>query len=165
MILLKEITRALEESAPLSFQESYDNSGLQVGEPESEVTGILIALDVTEEVIEEAASLGFNLVVSHHPVIFGGIKSITGRTAPERIVARAIRLGISIYSGHTNFDAITGGVNSMIASRLGLADVRILDPLKGGLKKLVVFVPHEHLETVRSAIFTAGAGQLRAGEA
>ncbi len=83
MIKLKEIARTLESLAPLSFQESYDNSGLQVGDPEVEITGALITIDVTPEVIEEAAGLGFNLVVSHHPVIFGGLKSLTGRTAPQ----------------------------------------------------------------------------------
>ena len=110
MIQLREITRTLEGLAPLSFQESYDNSGLQVGNPDAEVTGILITLDVTEGVIDEASRLGYNLVISHHPVIFGGLKSLTGRTAPERIVTKAIQQGIAIYSGHTNFDAIQGGV-------------------------------------------------------
>ncbi|MEN8157727.1 MAG: Nif3-like dinuclear metal center hexameric protein [Bacteroidota bacterium] len=157
---LKEITGAMESLAPLSFQESYDNSGLQVGDPESEVTGILIALDVTEGVIDEAAGLGFNLVVSHHPVIFGGLKSLTGRTAPERIVAKAIRQGIAIYSGHTNFDAIAGGVNRKMAGRLGLTGLKILDPLKGRLKKVAVFVPHDHMEKVRTAMFDAGAGHI-----
>ena len=162
MIQLKEITRFLEEVAPLSFQESYDNSGLQVGDREMEVTGILITLDVTEQVIEEAAGLGFNLVVSHHPVIFGGLKSLTGRSAPERIVAKAIQQGIAIYSGHTNFDAITGGVSTVMANRLGLTNHRVLEPAERHLKKLVVFVPHEHLEKVRQAMFGAGAGHIGA---
>ena len=91
MIKLKEITGYLESLAPLSYQESYDNSGLQVGDREMEVTGILITLDVTEEVLLEAENLGFNLVVSHHPVIFSGIKSFTGKNAPERIITMAIR--------------------------------------------------------------------------
>ena len=162
MIQLREITRTLEGLAPLSFQESYDNSGLQVGNPDAEVTGILITLDVTEGVIDEASRMGYNLVISHHPVIFGGLKSLTGRTAPERIVTKAIQQGIAIYSGHTNFDAIQGGVNGAMADRLGLTGLRILDPMKGRLKKLVVFVPHEHLEKVRSAMFEAGAGHIGA---
>ncbi len=162
MIQLKEIIGTLEKVAPLSFQESYDNSGLQVGDPELEVTGALVTLDVTEAVIDEAARLGLNLVVSHHPVIFGGLKSLTGRTASERIVARSIQQGIAIYSSHTNLDAITEGVNSMMASRLGLNQIRILDPMKGQLKKIVVFVPHESLERVRHAIFEAGAGHIGA---
>ncbi len=135
MIQLKEITRTLESLAPLSFQESYDNSGLQVGDPDMEVNGILITLDVTEEVLQEAEELGFNLVISHHPVIFGGLKSLTGRNAAERIVKQAIKKEIAIYSGHTNFDAVMGGVNSAMAKRLGLVNQKILDPLTGHLKK------------------------------
>ena len=100
-----------------------------------EVSGILITLDVTEEVLLEAEKLGFNLVISHHPVIFGGLKSLTGRSGAERIVKLAIQKEIAIYSGHTNFDAITGGVNSAMANRLGLVDQKILDPESGSLKK------------------------------
>ena len=162
MIELKKITRTLELLAPLSFQESYDNSGLQVGDPQMQVSGILIALDVTEEVVEEAVRLGFNLILSHHPVIFGGLKSLTGRTAQERIVARAIQQGIAIYSAHTNVDAIPEGVNKAMAGRLGLSKLKILDPAKELLKKLVVFVPQEQAAQVREAIFEAGAGQIGA---
>ena len=162
MIQLKTITGALERLAPLSLQESYDNSGLQVGDPEMQVNGILITLDVTEEVVEEAVRLGFNLIISHHPVIFGGLKSLTGQTAPERIVARSLREGIAIYSGHTNFDSIHDGVNRAMAVRLGLNNLRILEPRKGLLKKLVVFVPTDLAGQVREAIFEAGAGQIGA---
>ncbi len=162
MIQLKEITRTMESLAPLSFQESYDNSGLQVGDHEMEVSGILITLDVTEEVLREAENLGFNLVISHHPVIFGGLNSLTGRNAPERIITEAIKKEIAIYSGHTNFDAIVGGVNTAMANRLGLVNQKILDPISGQLKKLVVFVPNEHLEKVRLAMFDAGAGHIGA---
>jgi dinuclear metal center YbgI/SA1388 family protein len=162
MVQMKEIARTLEDLAPLSFQESYDNSGLQVGDMGMEVTGILIALDVTEKVIDEAAGLGFNLVISHHPVIFGGLKSVTGRTAPERIVKKAIQQGIALYSSHTNMDAVPGGVNSAMAGRLGLTRQRILEPVKGRLKKLAVYVPHAYLEKVRTAMFEAGAGHIGA---
>jgi dinuclear metal center YbgI/SA1388 family protein len=160
MIKLKDITGYLEGLAPLSYQESYDNSGLQVGDREMEVTGVLITLDVTEEVLLEAENLGFNLVISHHPVIFGGLKSLTGKNAAERIVTKAIRKEIAIYSGHTNFDAISGGVNTAMANRLGLLKQRILDPMKEQLKKLVVFVPHDQVDQVRSAMFEAGAGHI-----
>ena len=160
MIQLKEITRTLESLAPLSLQESYDNSGLQVGDPRMEINGILITLDVTEEVIEEAAALGFNLVLSHHPVIFGGLKSLTGHTSAQRVVQEAIKKDIAIYSAHTNFDAIRGGVNTALANRLGLTNQRILDPLTGQLKKLVVFVPGDHTDIVRTAMFEAGAGHI-----
>jgi len=162
MIQLREITRVLEHLAPLSLQESYDNAGLQVGDRDMEVNGMLITLDVTEEVLDEAAGLGFNLVISHHPVIFEGLKSITGRNAAERVVKKAIKQEIAIYSGHTNFDIAPGGVNSAMANRLGLLNQKILDPISGQLKKLVVFVPDEHLEKVRSAIFEAGAGHIGA---
>jgi dinuclear metal center YbgI/SA1388 family protein len=160
MIKLREITAYLEEQASLSLQESYDNSGLQVGDPHMEVSGVLVALDVTEGVLLEAEKLGFNLVLSHHPVIFGGLKSLTGKTAPERIARLAIQKDIAIYSGHTNFDAVSGGVNSAMAGRLGLVDQKILAPAKDRLKKLVVYVPHARLEEVRQAIFKAGAGHI-----
>ncbi|MCK5136154.1 MAG: Nif3-like dinuclear metal center hexameric protein [Bacteroidales bacterium] len=159
---LKEITSYLESLAPVSLQESYDNSGLQVGDRDMKVNGILITLDVTEQVLEEAAELGFNLIVSHHPVIFGGLKSVTGKSATERVVMKAIKNEIAIYSGHTNFDAMMGGVNSAMANRLGLTNQKILDPMTGQLKKLVVFVPDGHLDEVRSAIFEAGAGHIGA---
>jgi dinuclear metal center YbgI/SA1388 family protein len=160
MIPLREITGYLESLAPLSLQESYDNSGLQVGDPAMEVKGILVALDISEEVLLEAEKLGFNLVFSHHPVLFGGLKSITGRSAPERVVKLAIQKEIAIYSGHTNFDAVTGGVNTALAGRLGLVNQRILDPVKGGLKKVAVYVPHAQLDQVSQAMFRAGAGQI-----
>ncbi len=160
MIRLNEITRTLERIAPLSLQEPYDNSGLQVGDPEMEVTGILVTLDVTGQVILEAERLGFNLVISHHPVIFGGLQSLTGRNMTERVVELAVRKEMAIYSGHTNFDAVWGGVSSAMASRLGLVNQRILDPVSGKLRKLVTFVPTEHLNRVRHAIFEAGAGHI-----
>ncbi len=160
MTKVREIIKALEEAAPLSLQESYDNSGLQVGEPSMEVKAILVTLDVTEEVLSEAEKHGCNLVVSHHPVIFGGLHSLTGKTPAERMVSTALRKDIAIYSGHTNFDAIQGGVSTYMANRLGLSDQQILDPAGGQLKKLVVFVPHQQLEQVRQAIFDAGAGHI-----
>jgi len=162
MIKLKKITGIFERLAPLSYQESYDNSGLQLGDPDMQVNGILITLDVTEEVVEEAVRLGYNLIISHHPVIFVGLKSLTGRTAPERIVSRCIRDGIAIYSAHTNFDSIPEGVNKAMAARLGLSKLRILEPRKGLLKKLVVFVPADQVGQVREAMFEAGAGQIGA---
>jgi dinuclear metal center YbgI/SA1388 family protein len=162
MIQLREIITALEGVAPLSLQESYDNSGLQVGDREMEVSGILVTLDVNEEVLSEAEKLGYNLVVSHHPVIFGGLKSITGKNAAERMVRMAIQKDIAIYSGHTNFDAVTGGVNTYMANRLGLVDQEILKPADRPLRKVVLFVPHKHLEPVRQAMFDAGAGHIGA---
>jgi dinuclear metal center YbgI/SA1388 family protein len=159
-MILREIIAYLEELAPRSLQESYDNTGLQVGDPQMEVSGVLVALDVSEGVLLEAEKLGFNLVLSHHPVIFGGLKSITGKNASERIVKMAIQKNMAIYSGHTNFDAISGGVNTALAQRLGLVDQRILAPLSESLRKVVVFVPHAQLEPVRQAMFKAGAGHI-----
>ena len=153
MIPLRDITNYLEGLAPPSLQESYDNSGLQVGDPGMSVTGILVALDASEEVLLEAEKLGFNLVLTHHPVIFGGLKSLTGRSGAERIVKMAIQKEIAIYSGHTNFDAIAGGVNTALANRLGLVDQKILAPMSGGLIEVVVFVPHAQLEKVRQVSF------------
>lgn len=162
MTLLKEIITALEGVAPLSLQESYDNSGLQVGDPRMEVKGILVTLDVTEEVLQEAEKLGFNLVVSHHPVLFKGLLSLTGKSSTERIIQRAIRRDIAIYSAHTNFDSVIGGVNTYMADRLGLQQQKILKTDGGALKKLVVFIPRDHLEPVRQAMFDAGAGHIGA---
>ncbi len=162
MMQIKEITGYLESLAPLTFQESYDNSGLQVGDPGMEITGILIALDVTEGVLHEADDLGFNLIISHHPVIFGGLNSVTGKSLAEKIVRLAIKKEIAIYSGHTNFDAIAGGVNSALANRLGLVNQQILDPMRDQLKKIVVFVPHQQRDLVRQAMFDAGAGHIGA---
>ncbi len=160
MIPLRDIISYLEGMAPPSLQESYDNSGLQVGDPGMSVSGVLVALDASEDVLLEAEKLGFNLVLTHHPVIFGGLKSLSGRSGPERIVKMAIQKEIAIYSGHTNFDAITGGVNTALANRLGLVDQKILSPMSGRLLKVVVFVPHAQVEQVRQAMFDAGAGNL-----
>jgi len=160
MIRVGDICRYLEELAPLSLQESYDNSGLQLGDRQMEVRGLLVALDVTEEVILEAEKLGYNMLLSHHPVIFGGVKSLTGSNMTQRVIQLAIQKQMAIYSAHTNFDAIPQGVNAAIATRLGLVDTRILDPVSGQLKKLVVFVPRQQATRVREALFQAGAGHI-----
>lgn len=125
---IKEIVSALERFAPLPLQDGWDNAGLQVGLTEAEVTGALLCLDVTEAVVEEAISLGCNLIVSHHPLIFHGLKSLTGATYVERCVMLAIRHGITICSMHTNMDNAMGGVNHRIADKLGLVNRRFLSP-------------------------------------
>lgn len=157
---INELTRFLEEIAPLALQESYDNSGLLVGDPETEVTQALIALDCTEEVVEEAIKEGCNLIITHHPIIFKGLKRITGANYIERVVIKAIRHGIALYAIHTNLDNVTGGVNSKIADKLGLEAQAILSPKQNTLKKLAVFVPRSHVEQVRQSLFDAGAGQI-----
>ena len=155
---VKEIVCALERFAPLPLQDGWDNAGLQVGLTEAEVTGALLCLDVTEAVVDEAVALGYNLIVSHHPLIFGGMKSITGRNYVERCVMKAIRHGITICSHHTNMDNATGGVNHKIAEKLGLKNLRFLAPKEDSLLKLVTFVPTAQADRVRQALFDAGCG-------
>ena len=157
---IREITAFFEKLAPLAYQESYDNSGLQVGNYSMEVTGAIVTIDITEEVIEEAISKKINLVIGHHPVIFGGLKSITGKSMPERVVQKAIKNDIAIYAVHTNIDSIRQGVSGKICEKIGLRNTRILDPVQNRLKKLVVFVPLENAEKLRQAVFAAGAGVI-----
>ncbi len=159
-VTLSEVAAWFETLAPAALQESYDNTGLQTGNPADAVTSALVTLDVTEAVVDEAIRLGANLIVTHHPVIFGGIKKLTGATSVEKILLKAIRHDIAILAVHTNLDNVTGGVNTMIARKLGLTGCRILQPMKGKLRKLVTFVPPGHLEAVRQAVFGAGAGTI-----
>ena len=155
---IKEIIGALERFAPLPLQDGFDNAGLQIGLTEAEATGALLCLDVTEAVVDEAVMLGYNLIISHHPLIFKGYKSITGRDYIERCILKAIRNDITIYSAHTNLDNAPGGVNYKIAEKIGLKNVRILEPKEECLLKLVTFVPTEQAEKVRKALFDAGCG-------
>ncbi len=150
----------LESWAPKAYQESYDNSGLLVGDSESPVTGILVALDCTQAVVEEAASRGCNLIVAHHPILFNGLKSLTGKTYVERTIILALKKDIALYAIHTNLDNIRTGVNQKIAEKLGLRFTQILSPKKGTLSKLVTFVPAPNLPTVMEALHEAGAGQI-----
>ncbi len=159
-ILLKEIIKELTAFAPLAFQEEYDNSGLQVGNPNMAVTGILITLDVTEAVIGEALQQGKNLIITHHPLTLKGLKHFTGATAPERLVMQAIQENIAIYAAHTNLDSVEQGVSGRLAQKLGLSDIKVLAPRKDLLLKLVTFVPQAQAEKVKQAIFEAGAGVI-----
>lgn len=160
MITIKDISHFLESIAPLSYQEPYDNAGLIVGEPSSVVTNILVSLDCTEEVVEEAIANNCNLIVAHHPIVFKGLKKFNGRNYVERTVIKAIKNDIAIYATHTNLDHVVGGVNFMIAERLGLQHVRILAPKKDVLMKLVFFVPVENASTVIEALHRVGVGQI-----
>ena len=155
---IKEIVSALERFAPLPLQDGFDNAGLQIGLTEAEATGALLCLDVTEAVLDEAIASGCNLIISHHPLIFKGYKSITGKDYVERCILKAIKNDIVIYSAHTNLDNAPGGVNFKIAEKIGLKNVRILDPKESSLIKLVTFVPSAQAEEVRNALFTAGCG-------
>ena len=157
---LKEITAHLESIAPLAYQESYDNAGLICGSPDMDITGALICLDSTEAVIDEAIATGCNLVIAHHPIVFSGLKKFNGKNYVERVIIKAIQNHIAIYAAHTNLDNVHNGVNAKIAEKLGLLNVSILSPQKGGLKKLVVFCPEAHAEAVRNALFSAGAGNI-----
>jgi dinuclear metal center YbgI/SA1388 family protein len=157
---LSELCNYLDTAIPLSFQEGYDNSGLQVGSPENEITSALVTIDITEEVISEAVKKGCDLVISHHPLIFNGIKKITGRSFTERVVVRAIKEDIALYSAHTNLDAVSFGVSRKMAGKLNMKNVKVLVPLKNRLLKLVTFIPASHLDKVREAIFEAGAGVI-----
>ncbi|MDP2338835.1 MAG: Nif3-like dinuclear metal center hexameric protein [Bacteroidota bacterium] len=157
---LKQITQFIESIAPLSFQESYDNAGLIIGHPEDEISGILITLDITEEILDEAIRKNLNLIVAHHPIVFSGIKKLNGKNYIERCVAKAIKNDLAIYAAHTNLDSVFGGVNSKICEKLELRNCRILVPTPNFLKKLVTFAPNANAEKVRNALFESGAGQI-----
>jgi dinuclear metal center YbgI/SA1388 family protein len=157
---IQDLTKCLEEVAPTVYQESYDNAGLLTGRPEWEVTGVLLTLDATEEVIAEAIEKNCNLVIAHHPIIFRGLKKLNGNGYVERTVILAIKHDIAIYAAHTNLDNVLAGVNDMICDRLELTNRQILSPANGTLKKLYTFVPHEQAEKVRRALFDAGAGHI-----
>ncbi|WP_223584036.1 Nif3-like dinuclear metal center hexameric protein [Sphingobacterium sp. GVS05A] len=157
---IKAVIQYLEQLAPLDFQESYDNAGLIVGDANQEITKVLISLDCTEEVVQEAIEKGCNLIISHHPIVFKGLKKFNGKNYVERTVIKAIENKIALYAIHTNLDNITGGVNSKIADKLGLVNQAILESKPNVLRKMVVFVPRSHVEEVRTALFDAGAGQI-----
>ncbi len=157
---IKELLTYLEEICPLNYQESYDNCGLQMGDTEKNVTGVLLCLDCTEDVLKEAQKLKYNLVIAHHPVIFSPIKKLTGRTYSERTVIYAIKNDICIYAMHTNLDNIQTGVNHKIAEKIGLKNLSILAPRKGILRKLATFCPTNSATKVREALFAAGAGRI-----
>lgn len=157
---IKEIIDALETFAPLPLQDSYDNAGLQVGLTETEATGALLCLDVTEAIIKEAVALGYNLVISHHPLIFKGYKSISGKDYIERCIIEAIKNDIVIYSMHTNLDNAMNGVSFKIAQKIGLQNVKVLEPISDKLLKLVTFVPTEQATEVRKALFESGCGNI-----
>lgn len=155
-----EITNYLESLAPRSSQESYDNCGLLVGDRNAEVTSALISLDCTEEVVADALAKGCNLIIAHHPVIFKGLKSLTGANYIERTILACIKNGIALYAIHTNLDNYSKGVNYEIGQRIGLKNLRVLQPKSNVLAKLIVFTPETCLEQVREAAFNAGAGSI-----
>ncbi|MDB5007919.1 MAG: Nif3-like dinuclear metal center hexameric protein [Mucilaginibacter sp.] len=157
---LSQLTAYLESLAPLAYQEEYDNAGLIVGQPEQEVYQALISLDCTEAIVDEAIATNCQVIISHHPIVFRGLKKFNGKTYVERVVEKAIRNNIAIYAIHTNLDNIMSGVNAKICETLGLKNCRILAPKHNILKKLVTYVPVSHADEVRDALFAAGAGNI-----
>ncbi|MBP7497925.1 MAG: Nif3-like dinuclear metal center hexameric protein [Bacteroidales bacterium] len=158
---LDEITAYLESLFPLDLQESYDNSGLIIGSPFDEINKVLIALDITDEIIEEALENKCELIIAHHPLIFGkGITKLNTDSVNGGIIKKAIQNNISIYAIHTNLDNSLKGLNYYLASRIGLNNIKILSPEDGILMKLVSFCPTDKAEEVRQALFAAGAGNI-----
>ncbi|MBT8400006.1 MAG: Nif3-like dinuclear metal center hexameric protein [Rhodothermia bacterium] len=157
---VKDIAAAIEEWAPRQTAQSYDNVGLQIGRPDREVQRILVALDVTPEVVAEAKDRGTDLIVTHHPLLFRPVKSLTPRSFVGGIALEIAEAGIALYAAHTNLDAARGGVSFALADRLGLNEVDFLAPLEDHVVKLVTFVPASHAAEVRKAIAVAGAGVI-----
>jgi dinuclear metal center YbgI/SA1388 family protein len=157
---ISEIITAIEVFAAPELQEDYDNSGLITGNGGWDCTGVLCTLDVTAEVLREAKEKGCNLVVAHHPIIFQGLKRITGKNYVEQAVIEAIKNDIAIYAAHTNLDNVVLGVSGQMADKLGLKDYTVLQPKNKILRRLITFAPHDKAEDVRKAVFAAGAGHI-----
>ncbi len=160
MVSASEVISAIEAFAPLALQEAYDNSGLLTGSRGDEVSGVLLCVDITSEVMDEARSMACNMIISHHPLLFKPLKRISGETLPERLLVRAIKENMIIYAAHTNLDMIPEGVSGRMADKLGLTETAVLVPSSQGLLKLVVFVPESHAGPVGEALFGAGAGRI-----
>lgn len=157
---VNDIAKILEELAPLAHAEEFDNVGLLVGDPNMEVEGILVTLDTLENVVDEAIEKKCNLIVSFHPIIFKGLKKLTGSNYVERVVLKAVSNHIAIYSMHTALDNSKMGVNAKICEVLGLKDPGVLIPRSKSIKKLITYAPLADAEKVRTALFRAGAGEI-----
>ncbi len=157
---IKDLTNYLESIAPSNYQESYDNSGLIVGNPNQSINKALVSLDCTEAIVDEAIATGSDIIISHHPIVFKGLKRFNGSNYVERVVMKAIANNIALYAIHTNLDSIATGVNAKICDKIGLNNCKILAPKNGILKKLCFFVPIASAEAVKNAIFNAGAGEI-----
>ncbi len=157
---IREILSYLEELAPLSYAEDFDNVGLLIGDKTQEVTNVLVALDTLEETIDEAIAQNCNLIVSFHPIVFKGLKSITGKNYVERVVLKAIKNDIAIYATHTALDNVKMGVSGKMAEVLGLINIRVLVPKSKMIKTLKTYVPNDYAEKVRKALFKVGAGNI-----
>lgn len=159
-MLIKEVINIIEEFAPLNYAEDFDNVGLLVGNASEEVKGALITLDTLEATVDEAIAKNCNLIISFHPIIFSGLKKLTGKNYVERTVLKAIKNDIAIYAIHTALDNQHKGVNDMIAEKLGLVNRQILIPRIDSIKKLQTYVPVSDAAKVREALFQAGAGNI-----
>lgn len=159
-MILQELISEIENFAPRQYQESYDNSGLLIGSPEMPISAALLTLDVTEAVIEEALAKGCNLVIAHHPLIFGGLKKINGNNYVERTVIKAIKHDVAVYAAHTNLDNVAGGVNFKIAEKLALTNTRVLLQKSNVLTKLTFFVPPTFTTAVLASMHKVGAGNI-----
>jgi len=159
-VKISEIINHLESLAPRSSQEDYDNSGLICGSPNTMIQSALICLDSIETIIDEAISLGCGLVIAHHPIVFKGLKTFTGKSYVERVVLKCIQNNIALYAIHTNLDNYQFGVNFEISQRLELKNTKILAPKEDVLKKLAVFIPQENAAKFSQALFEAGAGNI-----
>lgn len=157
---IRDVISYLNQLAPPSLQESYDNAGLIVGDASADCNGVMTCLDSTEEVIDEAIEKGCNLVVAHHPIVFSGLKSITGKNYIERTIIKAIKNDIAIFAIHTNLDNVKHGVNGVWANALELKNQKILAPKSGLLSKLIIYVPEVDKEKVMKALFEVGAGEI-----
>jgi dinuclear metal center YbgI/SA1388 family protein len=157
---IKDVMQMLEQWAPLAYSEDFDNTGLLVGDASKDVSGILVTLDCLEAVVDEAITKGCNFIVSFHPIIFGGLKKLTGKTYVERVVQKAIKNDIAIYAIHTALDNSWDGVNSQLLKTLGASKQQVLIPQQGTLKKLTTFTPNSEAEAVLQALFDAGAGAM-----
>ena len=159
-MIVKEVTDILEELAPLDYAESFDNVGLLIGDANNEVSGILVTLDTLENVVDEAIATNCNLIVSFHPIVFSGLKKITGANYVERVVIKAIQNNISIYSMHTALDNSKDGVNAKICEVLGIENPKILIPQQNTIKKLTTYVPKSDALALKNKLFEAGAGNI-----
>ena len=159
-MIIKDVISHLETLAPLAYAEEFDNVGLLVGDKNTEVSGVLVTLDTLEAVVEEAIQNKCNLIVSFHPIIFKGLKSLTGKSYVERTVLKAIKSNIAIYAIHTALDNAHKGVNDIICDTLGLTNKRILIPQRGTIKKLTTYVPLGNASALRAQLFNAGAGTI-----
>jgi len=159
MITVKSIVSYLEGIAPKQLQESYDNAGLITGNLDMKLKGAIISLDCTEDVIDEAIAKNANIIIAHHPILFRGIKSLTGKNYVERTIIKAIKNDIAIYAIHTNLDNILNGVNKKLAEIINLQNCKVLKPLKN-LQKLVTFIPVKNTSEVVSKLHKTGAGNI-----